>query len=285
MRVQSLFVDEEGSIMVNKEVQDHGFTETASLDCGRETSDDRRSSKDRQHSKRSMPAIRNRYGSVLCVGETCPTRSTGSFTEREERTEAIKTGRSAKVKDGEASRSGSRTEHGEPGAKKGAIGIVPHRHYSSEEKELILAAVGEVQGIVGAPMKAILEHMGIPRATYYRWLKRALENCLADRIVTPQCRAWPPILQEIDSVCGYALEYPQIGYKRLTWQMIDDDVAYLRSYQVYDILSERGLLRRRKDSGSETLNRPPEPDHPDDTSFSVSLTMLDYKFKQVFSRV
>ena len=87
-----------------------------------------------------------------------------------------------------------------------------HRHYSREEKELILAAVGEVQGIVGAPMKAILEHMGIPRATYYRWLKRASENCLTDRTVTPQRRAWPPIPQEIDSVCGYALEYPQMGY-------------------------------------------------------------------------
>ena len=141
---------------------------------------------------------------------------------------------------------------------------MPYRHYSREEKELILEAVGEVQGIIGAPMRGILKHMGIPRATYYRWLKRASADCLVDRTVTSQRRAWPPTPQEIDSVCSYALEYPQMGYKRLTWQMLDDDVAYLKPYQVYEILSGRSLLRRSKDSGSETLNRPPEPDHPDE---------------------
>jgi hypothetical protein len=144
------------------------------------------------------------------------------------------------------------------------VGVVPYRHYGREEKELILAAVGEVQGIVRAPMKAILKHIGISRSTYYRWLKRASDDCLADRTIISHRRAWPPTPQEIDSVCGYALEYPQMGYKRLTWQMLDDDVAYLKPYQVYEILSGHSLLRSSKDSGSETLKRPPEPDHPDE---------------------
>mgnify|MGYP006944224114 CR=1 FL=1 len=51
MRVQSLFVDAEGSIMMNKEAQDHELTETATLESGRETSDGRGGSKDRQYSK------------------------------------------------------------------------------------------------------------------------------------------------------------------------------------------------------------------------------------------
>lgn len=76
------------------------------------------------------------------------------------------------------------------------------------------------------------------------------------------------------AVRSYALEYPQIGYKRLTWQMVDDDVAYLNvgpptageqePYRVYEILKERGLLRWGKNGAPETLNRPPEPDHPDE---------------------
>ena len=39
MRVQSLFVDAKGSIIMSKEAQDHEFTETAILEIGRGTSD------------------------------------------------------------------------------------------------------------------------------------------------------------------------------------------------------------------------------------------------------
>jgi hypothetical protein len=124
------------------------------------------------------------------------------------------------------------------------MGIAPYRHYSREEKELILASVERVQEMVGAPVEVILDHLGIPPSTYYRWQHRKATGSLADRTAAiSQRRAWPPIPQEIESVCSYALEYPQIGYKRLTWQMIDDDVAYLKSYQVYEILKERALLR------------------------------------------
>ena len=249
---------------MDKEVQDHEFTETSTLESGREISDDSGSPEDRQHSKRSMPTIRDRYRSVLCVGETCPSRSPGSVAEREAGTQGVKAGRNAKVRDGETSCCDSRTEHGESGAKKGAIGITPYRHYSSEEKELILASVERVQEMVGAPVKVILDHLGLPLATYYRWQHRRSTGSLADRIASPQRRIWQLIPQEIDSVCSYALEYPQIGYKRLTWQMIDDDVAYLKPYRVYKVLKERGLLRWGKNSAPETLNRPPEPDHPDE---------------------
>jgi transposase InsO family protein len=249
--------------MKNKEAQDHELTETATLESGRETSDHRRGSRDRQHSKRSMPAIRDRYRSILCVAETCPPRSTSGIAKREAGTEGVKAGGRAKVRIGETPGSDSRTEHGESGAKKGAMAIAPYRHYSSEEKELILASIERIQQMMGVPVKVILDRLGFPSTTYYRWQHRRATGSLADRIASPQRRVWPPIPQEIESVCGYALEYPQIGYKRLTWQMIDDDVAYLRAYQVYEILKERGLLRCGMNGVPETLNRPPEPDHAD----------------------
>jgi putative transposase len=264
VRVQSLFSGAKGSIMMNKEAQDHEFTETSTLESGRETSDARGRSENRQHSKRSMPAIRDRHRSVLCVGETCPSRSIGGATKRAKRAKGVKAGRNVKVRGGEASGSDSRTEHGESGAKKGAFDIAPHRHYSSEEKDLILASVERTQQIMEAPMKVILDHLGLPLSTYYRWRHRRATGSLTYRTSSSQRRTWPPIPQEITSVRSYALEYPQIGYKRLTWQMIDDDVAYLKPYQVYDILKERGLLRWCKNGVSETLNRPPEPDHPDE---------------------
>ena len=259
-----MFVDTERGIIMDEEARDHEFTETSTLASGRETSDDSGSPEHRQHRKRSMPTTWDRHGAVLCVGETCPSRSISGVAEREEGMEGVQAGRIAEVRIRETSRSNSRTEHGEFGAKKGAIGITPYRHYSSEEKELILSSVEGVQEMIGVPVEVILNHLGIPPATYYRWRQRGSTGSLTDRTATSQRRTWPPIPQEIESVRGYSLEYPQIGYKRLTWQMIDDDVAYLKPYQVYEILKERGLLRWGKNVVSETLNRPPEPDHPDE---------------------
>lgn len=250
---------------MNKEAQNNELTGTATLESGRETPDHRRGPGNRQHSKRGMPAIRCRHRAVLYVAETCPSRGPGSIAKREKRTEGIKGGGSTKVRGGETPHSDSRTEYGESGAKKGAIGIVPYRHYGIEEKELILSSVERVRETVGLPLEVILDQLGLSTATYYRWQHRKATGSLADRkAVIPQRKIWPPLPYEIDSVCGYALEYPQIGYKRLTWQMIDDDVVYLKPYQVYEVLKEHGLLRYGKNGVSESLKRPPEPDHADE---------------------
>ncbi len=112
-----------------------------------------------------MPATWDRHRAVLCMGETCPSRSISSVTEREESAERVERGRNAKVRVGETSHSDIGTEHGEFGAKKGAMGIAPYRHYSSEEKELILTWVERVQQMIGAPVEVILDHLGVPRHT------------------------------------------------------------------------------------------------------------------------
>ena len=59
---------------------------------------------------------------------------------------------------------------------------------------------------------------------------------LADQVVVPGCRAPAPTPLETLAVRDFAWGYPQMGYKRLAWQMVDFDVAYLRPYQVYDLL-------------------------------------------------
>lgn len=100
MRVQSLFVDSERGIMMDREARDHEFTETSTLESGRETSDGGGNSKDRQHGKRSLPAIWDRDRSVLYVRETCPSRSPGGITEWEARTKGVQGRRNIKVRDG-----------------------------------------------------------------------------------------------------------------------------------------------------------------------------------------
>jgi len=260
-----LFIDSERNIIMDKEAQDHEFTEKdTSLESRGETPDNRRSPKNRQYSKRSMSATRIGNWSVLCMGEICPSGSIDSITEREENPEGVQGRGDSKVRSGETSCGNSRIEHGEPGTKKRAFGIEPYRRYNSNEKEQILASIERFHRITGYPVKVILSHLGFPTSTYYRWHQRASRDSLTDRKVSSGRRTWPPIPEEIDLVCSYALEYPQIGYKRLTWQMLDDDIAYLKPYQVYEVLREHNLLRRGMSISSEALKRPPEPDHPDE---------------------
>jgi putative transposase len=105
--------------------------------------------------------------------------------------------------------------------------------------------------------------LGLSETTYCRWRARQETGFLTDRVVIRQRRVPAPTPAEEESVCGYALVHPQIGYKRLTWQMVDEDVVYLREYQVYRILSSHDLLRRSEIVEPETLRRPPEPKRPD----------------------
>jgi len=123
--------------------------------------------------------------------------------------------------------------------------------------------VAQAQERSGQPVTSILSQLELPRATYYRWEKRTQVGQLADRVVVPRRQALPPTPDEVDAVCDGALTNPATGYKRLTWLMVDQDVVYLRPYQVYRILKGRDLLARRPKAASEALNRPPAPDHPD----------------------
>ena len=69
------------------------------------------------------------------------------------------------------------------------------------------------------------------------------------------------INKNIDTVKEYSLEHPDRGYRRLTWEMVDKDIAYLSESTVYRILSEHDLLYRWA-RPSHTGNRPPAPTAP-----------------------
>jgi transposase InsO family protein len=139
----------------------------------------------------------------------------------------------------------------------------PHRRYTAEEKRQILETVELARQRSPIPLKSILQQIGLSRATYYRWRRRAQEQRLKDQVQSPGKRVPLPMPDEVTSVCTFSLRHPMMGYKRLTWRMVDVDVAYLRPYQVYDILKTHDLLARRAVQSHESLKRPPEPDHPD----------------------
>jgi len=118
----------------------------------------------------------------------------------------------------------------------------------------------EVEGMrkkTGFRVGWILKWFGISRTTYYRWLKW--------KRVEPRGFVHPlkPLKREEEAVIEYAKSHCGIGYKRLTYQMLDEGVVALTPSQVYGILKGEGLLDRwgktRGDSAKEYKDKPTRP--------------------------
>jgi putative transposase len=113
-----------------------------------------------------------------------------------------------------------------------------------------------------ASVVALCQALGLSRATLYRWRSRHAQGRFADQLTRPVRPSVEPTPEEGAAVCAYAQAHPLLGYKRLTWAMVDEDVAWLRPWQVYQVLATAGLLGRRQPA-PEGLRRPAAADHPD----------------------
>jgi putative transposase len=112
-------------------------------------------------------------------------------------------------------------------------------------------------------IRDVLNQLNVSHATYYRWEARAERDRLADAR-TPRRRASiPPTPKERAAVCAFARAHPLMGYKRLAWDMVDRDLAYLRPGQVYQVLQAADLVARRPPFALDPLRRPAPPDRPD----------------------
>jgi len=54
--------------------------------------------------------------------------------------------------------------------------------------------------------------------------------------------------EERAAICEFALRYPKIGYRKLTWMMVDAQVVCVGESTIYRVLSESNLLSRWKRS-------------------------------------
>ena len=84
----------------------------------------------------------------------------------------------------------------------------------------------------------------IRASVYYAWKGR---KSLEDQISSP-CRVYEILPEERAAICDYALQYPKIGYRKLTWMMLDEGTACVGESTVYRVLSEADLLWRWKRS-------------------------------------
>ena len=89
-----------------------------------------------------------------------------------------------------------------------------------------------------------LAALGVPRSVYYAWKSR---EDLQDRTAKP-CRVYEVLPEERGAICEFALQYPKIGYRKLTWMMVDAGTACVGESTVYRVLSDADLLSRWKRS-------------------------------------
>jgi len=114
----------------------------------------------------------------------------------------------------------------------------------AESKAAVMQIVAQTKERSGWPAHRTLAALGVPRSVYYGWRRR---ECLQDRPGMP-CRVYEVLPEERSAICAFALQKPKVGYRKLTWMMIDAGIACVGESTVYRVLNEADLLSRWKRS-------------------------------------
>jgi transposase InsO family protein len=110
--------------------------------------------------------------------------------------------------------------------------------------------------------RSLCRRLGLTWSRYQRWNRQASQGGdLADVAGGARERLDSPLPWEVSAVADYALDRPDAGYRRLTWEMVDRDIAHLSESAVYRILSEEDLLYRWA-RPSSSGNKPPPATEP-----------------------
>jgi transposase InsO family protein len=110
---------------------------------------------------------------------------------------------------------------------------------SAVEKSKILALVADS----GLPRRKALEHLGLPKSTYYRWLKRQKEGRLQDNkggSAIPWNKLKPG---EVTRILTRARASPNLSARQLALRLIDNERWYVSESTVFRILKREGLIK------------------------------------------
>ena len=110
---------------------------------------------------------------------------------------------------------------------------------SAQEKAEIIALVTGSD----LPCCRALAKLGLPRSTYYRWLKRQTEGRLQDR-KGGSSPPWNKISPEEEAVVlAEARASPELSARQLAWKVTDTGHNYISESAVYRILKREGLIK------------------------------------------
>jgi putative transposase len=110
---------------------------------------------------------------------------------------------------------------------------------SAVEKREILALVAES----GLPRRKALVQLGMPKSTYYRWLKRQTEGRLQDKkggSPLPWNKLRP---EEKVAILNQARASPELSARQLALNLVDMKGWYVSESTVFRILKQEGLIK------------------------------------------
>lgn len=89
----------------------------------------------------------------------------------------------------------------------------------------------------GLPIGKLLSMYGVSRSTFYGW-NQTPDISLSERRYNPAAI----LPEEEQAVLTYRSLHRNVGYRKLTWMMHDEGIAFLSESAVYSILSKHNLL-------------------------------------------
>jgi len=107
------------------------------------------------------------------------------------------------------------------------------------EKRKILALVADS----GLPRRRALAQVGLPKSTYYRWVKRQTERTLQD-VKGGSPTPWNKLKPEEESkILAKARASPELSARQLALMIVDAEGLYVSESTVFRILRREGLIK------------------------------------------
>nr|WP_279382637.1 IS3 family transposase [Acanthopleuribacter pedis] len=113
--------------------------------------------------------------------------------------------------------------------------------------------------MTGVTFKKILHDLRLHPAKFYDWKKRYGKVNEHNRLV-PRDHWLEP--EEVRAVVAFFHEHPDVGYRRLTYMMLDTEVVAVSPSTTYNVLKRAGLMGRRepvKSSKGKGFDHPEAP--------------------------
>lgn len=114
----------------------------------------------------------------------------------------------------------------------------------------------------GWSARRTLAALGVPRRTYYRWLREEAWARASPAEPVRPVRPFEALPEEKRAVLDYARRHAELRHRELAWRMVDEDVACLSASTVYRILKEAKLVcpwrrrSKRRRAEEEKATRP-----------------------------
>ena len=141
-------------------------------------------------------------------------------------------------------------------------------------KLLISLIIGRTR--INWPRKRLLAQLSLSSPRYYDWKKRYGQVNVSQQ--QPKNHWLRP--EEREAIVAYAKHNPQEGYRRLSYMMLDDDVAAASPSTVYRVLREADMLNEarggtsKKGTGFVQPERPHEHWHSDISYINIAGTFF-----------